>query len=105
MNGGLPAQGSVPPAPSAEGVPSGVVEGSRYLPGQQLRVLSIDGLNIREAPSTTAPVVGGVVQGDYVAILAGPVETANLVWWQVKAASGVQGWVAGAIGGFDTLSQ
>jgi len=100
-----PSPDAGPPAPVADAIPAGVVEGSRYQPGQQLQVASPDGLNVRSEPSTAAEVVGGVIQGDYVAVLAGPVRAASIEWWQVKTASNVRGWVAGTINGFDTLTQ
>ncbi|MEO0564022.1 MAG: SH3 domain-containing protein [Chloroflexota bacterium] len=80
-----------------------MVEGSRYQPGQQLQVASPTGLNVRPEPSTGAPPVAGVTQGDYVAVLAGPVDAEGLEWWQVKTATNARGWIAGTINGFDTL--
>lgn len=94
---------NVPAAPVAGPVPSGVIEGSRYAPGQQLQVIGENGLNVREEPSTAAQVIGGVQQGDYVAVLAGPVEDGGIVWWRVKTAFNVNGWVAGSINGFDVI--
>ena len=91
--------GSVPPP-----VPSGVIEGSRYQPGEQLRVQSIE-LNIRPAPSTENAPIGFLAQGEYVAILAGPVSTSDGVeWWQVQTVNGTVGWVAGQIGEFNSLA-
>ena len=102
VRGGLP-QGSVAPATSDNFVPSGVVEGSRYTPGQQLRVLSIDGLRIRSQPGLSGQQVSSVLPGEYVAILAGPVTLDNIEWWQVQIANGDVGWLAGEINGFSTL--
>ncbi len=91
--------GSAPPP-----APSGVIEGSRYQPGQQLRVQSVE-LNIRPAPGTNNTPIGFLRQGEYVAILAGPVTTAdNIEWWQVQTANGTVGWVAAQISGFDSLA-
>lgn len=85
-------------------IPGGVIEGSRYAPGQQLRVQR-ESLNIRDVPNlTTSTVIGGALFNEYVAILAGPVNADGIEWWQVQLANGVQGWIAGQIDGFDTLA-
>lgn len=117
-------QGNLPPAytPPAEGgedtggetyeggIPSGVVEGSAYGPGQQLIIQSgTGGLNLRSAPDTSAGVVTYVFNGEYVAILAGPAETTGAdgtayTWWRVQTANGSQGWMAGAINGAATFT-
>lgn len=104
-------QGELPPNLAegyAGGIPSGVVEGSQYAPGQQLIIRSnTGGLNLRTQPSTNAGVVVYVLNGAYVAVLAGPVETdepiGRVTWWQVQDASGAQGWMAGSIGGVETF--
>jgi hypothetical protein len=84
--------------------PSGVIEGARLEPGQQLRVNSTTGLlNLRENPSRSANSIGLVNNGEYVAILAGPVEADGVEWWRVQIANGQQGWIAGRINGFDVL--
>ncbi len=85
------------------GVPSGVISGSRYQPGQQLQVASLGGLNIRPLPSTGEAPIGGVEQGEYVAVLAGPVQAEGYEWWQIKTATNIRGWIAGTINGLDTL--
>jgi len=112
-------QGELPPvltAPSADtgeayvgGIPSGVIEGSTYAPGQQLIIQSLTtgGLNLRAEPSTTAGVVMYVFNGEYVAVLAGPTVTeeggSRFTWWRVQTANGSQGWMAGAIDGTVTF--
>lgn len=104
VNGAVPAAvPDVPAAPIADSIPSGVIAGSRYAPGQQLRVAAPNGINMREQPNTDAAVIGGVLTGDYVAILAGPLEADGISWWRIKAADNTQGWIAGTINGFDTL--
>jgi len=105
VTGGLPSGGGTGSSSGAppDFVPSGVVEGSRYTPGQQLRVLS-ESLNLRAQPNTGAEVVGGVFSGEYVAVLAGPASFDGIEWWQVQTASGNVGWLAGVINGFDTLA-
>lgn len=105
VSGGLPADSSPvgPPALPTDYVPSGVIEGSRYTPGQQLRVISTTALRIRSQPGTDANQLGGANPGDYVAILAGPVRFDNIEWWRVQVADGTVGWIAGEIDGFSTL--
>jgi SH3-like domain-containing protein len=80
-----------------------VIAGAIYQPGQQLRVYA-ETLNIRGGPGTGFDFVRGfLVTGEYVAILAGPVEAEGITWWQVQTADGAIGWIAGAIGGVATL--
>jgi hypothetical protein len=102
VSGGLP-----PSAESGGGVlvptVSGVIAGSRYEPGQQLQVYSAE-LNIRTGPGTGYGFARVFLStGEYVRVLAGPVEAEGFTWWQVQTADGVVGWVAGTIGGLDTL--
>ncbi|MBI5670719.1 MAG: hypothetical protein HZC41_22225 [Chloroflexi bacterium] len=100
VEGDLPPGETLPlPAP-----PSGVIAGSQYQPGQQLRVY-VQELNIRSGPGVTFEIVGApLLPGDYVAILAGPVTTPDgITWWRVQTAAGTIGWIAGAINGAATL--
>ncbi len=61
-------------------------------------------LNLRAAPGTGSDVVRApLTAGEYVAILAGPVEAEGYRWWQVQSADGVIGWLAGTIDGAPTL--
>jgi len=83
-------------------IPSGVIQGSEYYPGQQLRTV-IPFLNIRENPSTAATRVGQLVQGDYVAILAGPHQSDGYPWWKVQTADFTIGWIAGLINGAPSI--
>nr|MBA3872586.1 SH3 domain-containing protein [Anaerolineae bacterium] len=87
-------------------LPSGVVEGSEYQPGTQLRVY-VQELNVRTAPGVNSPIARGLplITGDYVVILAGPVDADGARWWQVQTADNVIGWIAGAINGSPTLGQ
>ena len=81
--------------------PSAVIQGSEYFPGQQLR--TVQNLNLRQGPSTSHQIVGGLDAGDYVAILAGPYDNQGYRWWRVQSAGNALGWIAGAIGGRPTL--
>jgi hypothetical protein len=104
VNGPLPpvrmggGGGSVP----SSYIPSGVIEGSRYYSGQQLRI-NYGSLNLRSAPSQYNTPVGVVTYGEWVAILAGPVNAEGVEWWYIQNAAGLTGWIAGKIGGVDTL--
>lgn len=91
---GTGAVGDVP-------VPEAVIQNSEYLPGQQLR--AVQNLNLRGGPSTGQAVVGGVLAGDYVAILAGPYDNEGYRWWRVQTASNALGWIAGVINGNPTI--
>ena len=84
-------------------IPTGVIEGAEYLPGQQLRMAR--NMNIRQDPSTNSPVIGRMETGDYVAILAGPYRESRYEWWRVQTASFVVGWIAAKIDGNPTVSQ
>lgn len=112
VQGELPPVLSAPPTDNTEGytggIPSGVIEGSLYTPGQQLIIQSgTGGLNLRAEPSTTAGVVVYAFNGEYVAILAGPTENEadglRYTWWRVQTTNGSQGWMAGAINGVPTF--
>lgn len=105
ISGGLPEGAQPPPEVDLpdDFIPSGVIEGSRYTPGQQLRVLSELGLRVRVEPSTSANQLGSVETNEFVAILAGPVRRDGIEWWRVQNAAGLVGWIAGEIDGFSTL--
>lgn len=104
VSGRLPPPLSSAPAElPPDYIPSGVIEGTRYQPGQQLRVVTGVDLRVRTLPSTDANQLGAAPIGSYVAILAGPVNSGCCEWWQVKTAAGLVGWVAGVIDGVDSL--
>ncbi len=83
-------------------LPAGVIRGSEFYPGQQLRALQ--GLNVRKGPSTATRIIGGLFSGDYVAVIAGPHEADGYRWWRVQTANNAFGWIAGAIGGRPTIA-
>jgi hypothetical protein len=85
-------------------VPGGVIEGSRFTPGQQLRVVTAVDLRVRTNPNVEANQLGAAPIGSFVAILAGPVNNGCCEWWQVKTAGGLIGWVAAIIDGVPSLS-
>lgn len=83
-------------------LPAGVIRGSEYFPGQQLR--AVQNLNVRQGPSTSTQIVGGLFSGDYVAVIAGPHEAEGYRWWRVQTANNILGWIAGTIGGRATIA-
>ena len=88
-------------------IPAGVIEGSEYSPGQQLRTV-IPVLNIRQSPSVSAAQIGQLLEGDYVAIIAGPHLNDGYPWWQVQVRDvqnslDIIGWIAVEIGGAPTI--
>ena len=85
-------------------IPAAVVQGSEYLPGQQLRVAAASGLNIRQRPTTASQILEGLVRGDYAAVIAGPYEDERYRWWKVQTANHVIGWIAGRINGALTVA-
>ena len=61
-------------------------------------------LNIRTGPGVAYPFARSFLEtGEYVAILAGPVQADGATWWQVQTADGIVGWIAGEINGLVTL--
>ncbi|MYE26863.1 MAG: SH3 domain-containing protein [Chloroflexi bacterium] len=84
-------------------IPSGVVQGSEFAPGQQLRMLR--DLNIRQEASTSSPVVGALDPGDYVAVLAGPHRESRYEWWRIQTANNIVGWIAAKIDGQPTVQR
>ena len=83
-------------------IPSAVVQGTEYWPGQQLRTI-VPYLNVRAEPTTSSQIISGLVAGDYVAIIAGPYENEGYRWWRVQTANNAIGWIAATIGGYPTI--
>lgn len=95
---GVPISG-VPAAPT----PSGVVAGSRFDAGQQLIVFSIE-LNMRTGPGLSYEFARRfLVQGETIAVLAGPYNADGFEWWQVQTWDGFTGWVAAEVGGLQVI--
>lgn len=87
-------------------LPSGVIEGSEFQPGQELIVSSpnSEGLNLRTEPNANAPnVIRYLLNGEFVRVLAGPYDQGALRWWRVRTAQGEEGWMVSAIGGTQVL--
>jgi hypothetical protein len=72
--------------------------------GQQLRVYVTE-LNLRAGAGVEYEAIRApLTTGDTVTVLEGPVNTPDgMVWWRVRAADGLEGWVAARIGVGDTI--
>ncbi|HEU4509284.1 MAG TPA: Ig-like domain-containing protein [Pyrinomonadaceae bacterium] len=47
------------------------------------------GLDLRDAPSGTAPIIGSVVNGNKLILLSGPYYVDGYLWWSVSSAAGI----------------
>lgn len=92
------------PGGGGGGVPSGVIEGSRYQAGQQVRFVGEAARNLRAQPNLSATIVDVVNPNEFVAILAGPVDAAGFGWWQISNARDVIGWIAADVSGASLFS-
>lgn len=80
---------------SSVGVPGGVIEGSRYTPGQLVQYVGPDVRNLRSSPTVNeANFVDVVTPFEFVSILAGPVDADGFTWWQISNARNFTGWIA-----------
>lgn len=86
--------GSAPSGSGGASIPAGIVEGSRYAPGQQVQYLGAGPRNLRLAPNTASGIVDVINSFEFVAILAGPYEGEGYIWWRISNTRGVQGWMA-----------
>ena len=53
------------------------------------------GANLRQAPGLRSAVVDFLLEGEVVAVLAGPQAVEGGYWWQVRTAAGKVGWLLG----------
>ncbi len=92
-----PGQPIVPA--NAAPIPSGVIAGNRFGPGEQLVVYSIE-LNMRTGPGVAYPYARRfLINGETIAVLAGPYSADGYEWWQVQTWDNIVGWVAAIIEG------
>jgi hypothetical protein len=85
-NGGISSGDDAPP--------SGVVAGSDYTAGQQIRHIGEIPRNMRAFPNLDAALVGVINPGEFVSVLAGPHQNNGFIWWRVSNARNVQAWVS-----------
>jgi len=81
--GGTVIQPSASPSPAAA-------------PGARLKVANTEGqgANMRQQPSTTAPVLRTLAEGTIVEAIGGETNAAGRAWRNVRDPSGTTGWVA-----------
>ncbi len=68
--------------------------GSALRVGQPARVVAPQGINIRNAASTSGRRIGRFGAGVKVTVQEGPVEANGFRWWRVSDSGGKAGWVA-----------
>ena len=97
----LPTAAPTQPPPTATAIPSPtptIVVRNPLNIGDQARITVTTGLNIREQPSTGAPVIALLAQGKRVLVLEGPAASDGFIWWKIDDNQGNIGWVAGGDG-------
>jgi len=74
--------------------------------GMTVTVTTKEGsMNLRDTASTSGKIKGFLPKGTKVVITGGPISAEGYRWWQVKAPSGNEGWVADQIvDGSDTIN-
>jgi Bacterial SH3 domain len=95
---GPPTQAPPTPVPITEPTesPQPSSGGGTLAPGQTARVIAGGGLNMRDVASAKGKLLGRVLQGATVTIVAGPSQAPsdNYTWWQIDNGAGQVGWVA-----------
>jgi len=102
------ATSSASPSPSPAPTPVVAVPDGLLPPGSKATVL-VDGLRLRQQPSTSAPVLATLAKGDTVTIFHNiitpvPVIVEGVPWYGVEDASKQLAWVAGEGGGTPFLA-
>jgi hypothetical protein len=91
---------TVPPLPDTPVPPTATPTEEPSLteiaPGASVRVQGVGaaGLSIRAQPSTSSARQGIAPEGSVLTVIGGPREAGGYVWWQVRTATGTEGWVA-----------
>ncbi len=70
------------------------IPGTALAVGQPARVAAPGGLNIRETPGTSGPIITRLGFGQLVTVLEGPVSADGFIWWKVDDGQGNVGWAA-----------
>jgi len=96
-----------PLPPTATALPSPTPTIAIHTPlsvGDQARIVADTGLNIREQPSTNAPVIILLARGKRVLVLEGPAASEGFIWWRVDDNQGNIGWIASGDGREEWIS-
>ncbi len=62
-----------------------------------------EGLTLRTGPSAMTAILEQLPDGALVTIIGGPIEEGGLIWWQIRAPSGREGWTFEADDGLQAL--
>jgi hypothetical protein len=89
-----PAQATPVPLTAPVQSPQPSPASATLAPGQSARVTAGGGLNMRDVASSKGKLLGRVLQGTVVKIVAGPTQAENYAWWQIDNGAGQVGWVA-----------
>lgn len=68
-------------------------QASRLVTGEQARVITLDGINLRELPDIDSRRINTALRGDLLTILEGPFCSNGLAWWRVEYES-ERAWTA-----------
>ncbi len=80
-----------------------VVVGRLEVGGQAIVRVTNDTLNLRQNPSTNAPLVAELESGTTLTLLEGPIEADGFSWWRIRTAQGQEGWSVERISSGATL--
>jgi hypothetical protein len=88
----------IPPPQLGPTTPTGIVAGASPVPGGLFVIGQTDGVgaNVRESPSTSAPVLGNLAEGTLVERLDAPVSSEGRAWQRVRSGS-LEGWVVAVV--------
>jgi hypothetical protein len=92
----VPPAGTPVPIGASTQSPQPSTGGGTLAPGQTARVMAGGGLNMRDIAGSKGKLLGRVLQGAVVTIVAGPTQAPsdNYRWWQIDNGAGQVGWVA-----------
>lgn len=73
--------------------------------GEIVTVFTLDpsGLALRRRPDRSAGLMDLLPNGTMLTVIGGPVESDNLVWWELRMANNLTGWAVEAANGIQTL--
>lgn len=87
----------LPPTPTDTVSPSPTIPAAPIAVGGRVVVVGTAGLGIslREGPGPTLERLAIIFDGEQLEVIGGPEQVADIVWWQLQTAEGLQGWGAG----------